>query len=475
MARREKLPTLEFLQIERMAAEGKCVAHVDGRAVFVPFTAPGDVVDVKVTKSRKKFWEGKAIEFHQLSAQRTEPFCSHFGICGGCKWQHIPYEQQLVYKRQQVIDQFERIGKIPIPEVAPILPSEKTRYYRNKLEFAFSDQRWFTREEIATGEKLDKRALGFHIPGSFEKILPIDHCYLQTDPSNDIRLAVDEYAKEHQLPYYNMRKHTGVLRTLLIRTSNTGELMVMVQFGRDADQAPEAIEGLLSFLREKFPMITSLQYVINRKMNDTFHDLEVTLFAGRPHITEQMEDLQFRVSAQSFYQTNSDQAYQLYRVAREFAQLSGNEVVYDLYSGTGTIANFIARQAKKVIGIEYVEPATQDATANSRINNIDNTAFFAGDMRELLKPDFLNQHGQPEVIITDPPRVGMHADVVKQLVAIRAPRIVYVSCNPATQARDIALMSDHYQVEKLQPVDMFPHTHHVECVALLELRKEAVN
>ncbi|MEM6843629.1 MAG: 23S rRNA (uracil(1939)-C(5))-methyltransferase RlmD [Bacteroidota bacterium] len=470
MGRKGKLPLLEFVPIERMAAEGKCVAHASGKAVFVPYTAPGDVVDIKVTRARKKHWEGKAVEFHQYSPQRTQPFCSHFGICGGCKWQHIPYEQQLVYKRQQVIDQFERIGKIPFPKVEPILPSAETRYYRNKLEFAFSDQRWFTREEIASGEELDKRALGFHIPGSFEKILPIEHCHLQTDPSNDVRLAVDEYAKTHELPYYNMRQHTGILRTLLIRTASTGELMVMVQFGRDADYKPEAIEGLLDHVREKFPMITSLQYVINRKMNDTFHDLEPTLFAGRPHITEQMENLRFRVSAQSFYQTNSRQAYQLYRITRDFAQLMGEEIVYDLYSGTGTIANFIASQAKRVVGIEYVTAATEDAKVNSQINNISNTSFFAGDMRELLNPDFLKQQGQPDVVITDPPRAGMHADVVRQLLAVEAPRIVYVSCNPATQARDIALLHEKYQVEKLQPVDMFPHTHHVENVALLTLR-----
>lgn len=470
MARRDKLPLLENVRIERMAAEGKCIAHAEGKAVFVPFTAPGDVVDIKVNKARKKHWEGKAITFHQLSEQRTEPFCQHFGICGGCKWQHIPYEQQIQYKHQQVIDQFERIGKIELPEVAPILPSRETRYYRNKLEYAFSDQRWFTREEIATGEALDKRALGFHIPGSFEKILPIEHCYLQPDPSNDIRLAIDQYAKEQQLPYYNMRQHSGILRTLLIRTANTGEIMVMVQFGRDAAEAPEAIDGLMQFIREKFPMITSLQYVINKKMNDTFQDLEMTLFAGRPYITEQMENLQFRVSAQSFYQTNSDQAYRLYQTARDFAQLSGQETVYDLYSGAGTIANFIASQARQVIGIEYVEQAIEDASVNARINNITNTSFFAGDMRDLLSPEFIAQHGQPDVIITDPPRVGMHPDVVKQLLHIEAPRIVYISCNPATQARDIALLDEKYKVEKLQPVDMFPHTHHVENVALLALR-----
>nr|WKN37671.1 23S rRNA (uracil(1939)-C(5))-methyltransferase RlmD [Tunicatimonas sp. TK19036] len=470
MARRDKFPLLENIQIERMAAEGKCLTHAEGRAVFVPFTAPGDIVDIKVTKARKKHWEGKAVAFHHLSEQRTEPFCEHFGICGGCKWQHIPYEQQLAYKRQQVIDQFERIGKVALPEVDQILPSQATRYYRNKLEYAFSDQRWFTREEIATGEALDKRALGFHIPGSFEKILPINHCYLQPDPSNDIRLAVDQYAKEHQLPYYNMRQHTGILRTLLIRTANTGEVMVMVQFGRDAAEAPEVINELMQFLREKFPMITSLQYVINKKMNDTFYDLEMTLYAGRPYITEQMENLQFRVSAQSFYQTNSDQAYHLYKTTRDFAQLGGQETVYDLYSGTGTIANFIAAQAKQVVGIEYVEQAIEDAHVNSRINDIHNTSFFAGDMRELLKPEFLDQHGRPDVIITDPPRVGMHADVVNQLLGIEAPRIVYVSCNPATQARDIALLDEKYKVEKLQPVDMFPHTHHVENVALLTLR-----
>ena len=453
-----------------MAAEGKCLTHAEGRAVFVPFTAPGDIVDIKVTKSRKKHWEGKAVAFHHFSEQRAEPFCEHFGICGGCKWQHIPYEQQLAYKRQQVIDQFERIGKVALPVVAQILPSQETRYYRNKLEYAFSDQRWFTREEIATGEELDKRALGFHIPGSFEKILPINHCYLQPDPSNDIRLAVDQYAKEHQLPYYNMRQHTGLLRTLLIRTASTGEVMVMVQFGRDAAEAPNVIEKLMQFLRDKFPMITSLQYVINKKMNDTFYDLEMTLYAGRPYITEQMENLQFRISAQSFYQTNSEQAFHLYRTARDFAQLSGEEIVYDLYSGAGTIANFIAAQAKQVIGIEYVEQAIEDAHVNSRINNIHNTSYFAGDMRELLKPEFLEQHGKPDVIITDPPRVGMHADVVNQLLTIGAPRIVYVSCNPATQARDIALLDEKYKVEKLQPVDMFPHTHHVENVALLVLR-----
>ena len=473
MAKRAANELIEKVTVERMAAEGKCIVKHDERVVFVPFVAPGDVVDVHTTRKKKTYWEGRAVHFHQYAEERVEPFCEHFGVCGGCKWQHIPYPQQLAYKRQQVIDHFQRIAKVPLPEVAPTLGSEQITYYRNKLEFSFSDQRWLTREELAQKEvKYDRRALGFHMPGSFEKVLPINHCYLQDDPSNAIRRAIDAYAKANSIPYYNARRHSGILRTLMIRSTSTGEFMVVVQFGGDAqhDESQEVITSLLNHVRSTFPDLISLQYVINPKKNDTFHDLTVQLHSGQDYLTERMGDLQFRISAQSFYQTNSEQAHRLYEVARTMAQLTGKEYVYDLYSGTGTIANFIASQAQRVVGLEYVRTAVADARVNSEINGIENTQFVAGDIKDLLLPSLIEKHGRPDVVITDPPRNGMHPDVVKQLLAMASPRLVYISCNPATQARDVALLSEKYQVMQLQPVDMFPHTHHVENVALLELK-----
>ncbi|MDF9795802.1 23S rRNA (uracil1939-C5)-methyltransferase [Catalinimonas alkaloidigena] len=469
MGKRKNLK-LKNITVERMAAEGKCVAHHDDMVIFVKDVAPGDVVDLKVTKKKKSFMEARPVHFHQLSSLRTEPFCSHFGICGGCKWQHIPYELQLEYKQQQVIDHFERIGKIQIGEILPILPSEETTYYRNKLEYTFSVNRWLTKEEISTGEDFDRRALGFHIPQSFEKILPIEHCYLQPEPSNQIRLALDDFAKRHDIAFYDHVKHEGMLRNLIIRTSNTQEVMVIVQFGGDASAKKETVEQVMSFLKERFPEISALQYIINPKKNDTYYDLPVTLYDGKPYITEKMEDLTFRISPKAFYQTNAGQAYHLYQLARNFADIQRHETVYDLYTGTGTIANFVARSAKQVIGIEYIEEAIEDAKINAELNQLDNTQFFAGDIKDMLNDNFLNEHEKPDVVITDPPRSGMHPDVIQKLLSLDASRIVYVSCNPATQARDIALLGEKYVVEKLQPVDMFPHTHHVENVALLSLR-----
>lgn len=455
-----------------MAAEGKCIARHEGLAIFVSQVAPGDVVDLRVIKRKKQHVEAVPIHFHYLSDQRVTPFCEHFGTCGGCKWQHIPYSLQLQYKQQQVADNFQRIGKVSLPEVSPILPSDETQYYRNKLEFAFSCKRWLSREEVESGEELDKNALGFHKPQSFDKVLDIRHCYLQPDPSNDIRLAVDAFARGQGLTYYDAVTHEGLLRTMMIRTSSTGETMVVVQFGGDArkKEAASHIQALMEFIKNTFPQLTSLQYIINPKKNDTFHDQEVIHYYGKSYITETMEGLQFRVSAKSFYQTNAGQAYKLYQVTRAFADLQGHELVYDLYTGTGTIANFVAPQAKKVVGLEYVEEAIEDARVNSQINNIQNTSFFAGDIKDLLHKDFIREHGRPEVIITDPPRAGMHPDVVNKLLEIEAEKIVYVSCSPPTQARDIAILDQKYQVKKLQPVDMFPHTHHVENVALLELK-----
>ena len=454
--------------IDRMAAEGKCVAQHEGKVIFVKNAAPGDIADLKVTRKKKKYLEAVPVHFHKFSDIRTEPFCSHFGICGGCKWQHIPYSVQLEYKQQQVIDHLARIGKSPVREVKPIIPAEENTYYRNKLEFTFSATRWLTREEISSGEALDRRALGFHIPQSFEKILPISHCYLQPKPSNAVRMALDTFAKQNDIPFYDHMSHRGILRNLIIRTSNTGQVMVIVQFGGDAAENKEAIESVMKFLCKAFPEISSLQYIINPKKNDTYYDLPVQHYRGKQYITEEMEDLSFRISPKAFYQTNSAQAYQLYRAARDMAALQGNEVIYDLYTGTGTIANFMARQAKQVIGIEYIEEAVEDARVNADINQLGNTTFYAGDIKEQLHDAFIRQHELPDVVVTDPPRSGMHPDVVAKLLEIQPNRIVYISCNPATQARDIALMHHHYQVETIQPVDMFPHTHHVENIALLK-------
>lgn len=467
MSRKLKNQVLENLTVERIAAEGKCVAHYEGKVVFIANVAPGDVVDVRITRGKSSFMEGEAIKFHEFSKDRETPFCEHFGVCGGCKWQHISYEKQLEFKRQQVVDQFERIAKVPIPEVKPILGSASTRYYRNKLDFTFSNNRWLTREEIDSGKEFSRDALGFHVPKRYDKIIDIHHCHLQAGLSNDIRNRLSAFAQEHQVSFYDIREQTGVLRNLIIRSTSTEETMVIVQFGEDD---PVAVEKVMQFLDKSFPSVTSLLYIINLKKNETFHDLEVLTFAGQDFITERMEGLEFRIGPKSFYQTNSAQAYELYKVTRDFAGLQGNEVVYDLYTGTGTIANFLAKNAKQIIGIEYVEAAIEDAKLNSRVNGIHNTEFFAGDMKDVFNEEFMSRHPAPDVIITDPPRAGMHEDVVNTLLNLAAPKIVYVSCNPATQARDVALLAEKYQVADIMPVDMFPQTYHVENVVLLTLK-----
>lgn len=467
MSRKMKNKVVANLTIERIATEGKCVGHHEGKVVFVQGVAPGDVVDVRITRGKSSFMEGEAIRFHEYSKDRIAPFCAHFGTCGGCKWQHINYDLQKTYKRQQVVDQFTRIAKVDIPEVLPILGSAQTQYYRNKLDFTFSNNRWLTREEIDSGADFERNALGFHIPKMFDKIVDIEHCYLQGDISNDVRNELRDFALSNSLTFYDIRNQVGLLRNLIIRTTSTGESMVIVQFGGDNQ---EEVELVMNFLHEKFPQITSLLYIINLKKNETFHDLEVVTFAGKAYIEEEMEGLKFRIGPKSFYQTNSDQAYELYKVTREFAALQGDEVVYDLYTGTGTIANFVAKQAKQVIGIEYVEAAIIDAKLNSEVNGLENTLFYAGDMKDMLNDEFIAQHARPDVIITDPPRAGMHEDVVNMLLKLAAPKIVYVSCNPATQARDVALLAEKYSVDKIQPVDMFPQTYHVENVVLLTLK-----
>lgn len=456
---------LQNLTISDIGAEGKSIARSNDMVVFTDFGIPGDIVDLQVTKKKKRYLEARIVKYHQLSALRTEPFCSHFGLCGGCKWQNLRYADQLHYKRKQVEDQLRRIGKTDLPEVAMILGSGKTTGYRNKLEFTFSSNRWLTAEELHSGEPVENRnALGFHIPGLFDKVFSVDHCWLQPEPSNRIRNFISGYAQQNGIPFFDIRKQEGLLRTLIIRTSTTGEVMVLLTFFRE-DRAMR--ENLLQAIKENFPEITSLMYVINPKGNDTIHDQEVILFSGKDHIWEEMENLRFKIGPKSFYQTNSEQAFQLYTTAREFAGLKGHETVYDLYTGTGTIANFIAGHCKKVIGIEYVPEAIEDAKYNSFINGIRNTSFFSGDMKNIISPNFFQEHGWPEVIVTDPPRAGMHEEVVKTIMAAAPEKIVYVSCNPATQARDILLMSDRYKVEKIQPVDMFPHTYHVENVVLL--------
>ncbi|MCC9134882.1 23S rRNA (uracil(1939)-C(5))-methyltransferase RlmD [Pontibacter silvestris] len=450
-----------------MVAEGKCLARHNSMVIFVGGVAPGDVVDLRITRKKKSFLEAEAVKFHAYSELRVEPFCEHFGVCGGCKWQHIGYDTQLLYKQKQVKDNLERIGKVALPAFDPIMGSAKDRYYRNKLEFTFSGNGWLTKEQINSGEEFDRYALGFHIPGRFDKILDIQNCYLQPDPSNPIRLEVRKYAREHNLEFFDLVKQEGFLRNLIVRTANTGEVMVILQVKHDDQQA---ITGILDHLQVTFPEISSLQYVVNGKGNETFHDLEVVCYKGLPYIHEEMEGIRFRVGPKSFYQTNTDQAYELYRKTREFAGLTGEELVYDLYTGAGTIANFVARQCREVIGIEYVPSAIEDAKINSQINNISNTTFYAGDMKDILSDELIERHGRPDVVITDPPRAGMHQDVVEKLLQVHPNRIVYVSCNPATQARDLELLSEKYDVARVQPVDMFPQTHHVENIVLLNRR-----
>lgn len=469
MARKKKpLPLLENVAITDVAAEGKAIARVDGMAVFVPYAVPGDVADIQLTRKKKSYAEGKVKAFRTYSPQRSEAFCSHFGVCGGCKWQILPYSEQLRYKQKQVTDNLARIGKIELPETSPILAAPETRFYRNKLEFTFSNRKWLTDEQIAAGEPFENRnALGFHIPGMFDKVLDIDRCWLQDDVSNRIRNTVRTFCLENGYSFFDLRNQEGLMRTLIVRTSSIGETMLIVVFYRDE---PEKRARLLDELARRFPEITSLLYVINAKANDTITDREVFLWKGRDHIFEEMEGLRFKIGPKSFFQTNSRQAHNLYKTVRDFAALSGNERVYDLYTGTGTIANFVAGCAGKVIGIEYVPEAIEDARENARINGIENTLFFAGDMKEVLDAAFIAEHGRPEVIITDPPRAGMHHDVLETILFAAPQRIVYVSCNPATQARDLNLLDNSYRVVRVQPVDMFPHTHHVENVVLMEKR-----
>ena len=472
MARKKKpLPILENIQITDCAAEGKSQARVNDMVVFVPFCVPGDIVDLQVRKKRHSYMEAEVIRFVEKSAVREEPFCEHFGVCGGCKWQNLPYDKQLEMKQRQVYEQLTRIGKVELSEFMPILGSQTTRDYRNKLEFGCSNKRWMTREEIASGEPAgEMRAIGFHITGAFDKILPIHNCHLMDGLQNEIRNFIYQYAIDNDLTFFDLRQQTGLLRDVMVRNSNTGEWMVLVQFHYDEEGDRERSLQLMEALAERFPQITSLLYVDNQKCNDTFGDLELTLYKGNDHIFETMEGLRFKVGPKSFYQTNTDQAYHLYSVARQFAGLTGEEVVYDLYTGTGTIANFVARSAKKVIGIEYVPEAIEDAKVNSDINGIGNTLFFAGDMKDILTDEFIAAHGRPDVIITDPPRAGMHPDVVETILRAKPRRIVYVSCNPATQARDLQLLDRLYKVAAVQPVDMFPHTPHVENVVALELK-----
>ena len=486
MARKRKpLPLLENITIEAVAAEGKCITRVDDQVIFVPFCVPGDVVDLQVVKKKHKYCEAKVVRFIKKSDVRQEPMCEHFGICGGCKWQNLPYEEQIKAKQKQVEDQLTRIGKIELPEFRPIMGSVKTQEYRNKIEFGCSNKRWFTSEELAQlpqkeddtvtslKERHAQNAIGFHITGAFDKIYPIKKCWLMDDLCNEIRNFVFEYADSHNYTFYDLREQHGLLRDMMIRNSNTGEWMLVFQFHYDEEGDEQRALELMQQVADKFPQITSLMYVDNQKGNDTINDLDLILFKGNDHIFELMEDLKFKVGPKSFYQTNTEQAYHLYCVAREFANLTGNELVYDLYTGTGTIANFVAHKAKKVIGIEYVPEAIEDAKVNSQVNNIENTLFYAGDMKDILTNDFIAQHGRPDVIITDPPRAGMHPDVVNVILNAAPDRIVYVSCNPATQARDLQLMDDHYKVAAVQPVDMFPHTPHVENVVLLEKRSDA--
>ena len=500
--KRKPLPLLEGVKIEAIAAEGKSLVRVDDLVVFVPFAVPGDVVDLQVTKKKHSYAEAEVVCLVQPSPDRIAPFCPHFGVCGGCKWQMLPYQLQLQAKQQQVMDALTRIGKVELPACSPILGSAKTQEYRNKLEFGFATRRWLTKEQIASGQQFERQeSVGYHANGTFDKILPIEECHLM-DPVNDrLRLTIRDYAYAHDLTFFDAREHTGLLRGMMIRLSNIGGLMLLMQFCISTDQEQQQAEALLQHLHEHFPEITSLLYVNNQKYNDTFGDLPVHVFFGDDHIFLGMEDLRFKVGAKSFYQTNTDQAYELYKVAREFAfgdpsksprqgrllgpsadsapasPLSdgtgfgvGQPLVYDLYTGTGTIANFVARQAREVIGIEYVPEAIEDAKVNSQLNGITNTQFFAGDMKDILTEDFIREHGRPDIIITDPPRAGMHADVVAVILKAAPQRIVYVSCNPATQARDLALLDTDYKVTRIQPVDMFPHTQHVENVVLLQRR-----
>ena len=466
--------TIDNVEITGTSSDGKAITRHNDIVIFVEGAVPGDIGDISIKKSKKSFKEGRLERLIKPSEDRVEPFCEHFGVCGGCKWQNMNYEAQLKYKQQQVFDALTRIGKIKLPEIAPILPSEDTRFYRNKLEFTFTNNRWLTIDEMKDMENQQRNGLGFHTPNNFSKVIEVNKCWLQADPSNEIRLFIKDYALENNLPFFDLRNQNGLLRNLIVRTANTGELMVLVSFFRDDKQD---IEDLLNRVSEKFPAITSLMYVTNPKGNDTIFDLEVKCFKGKDHIVEEMlwaddsaKKLQFKIGAKSFFQTNSKQAFNLYKIAFDFAEFKGDELVYDLYTGTGTIANFMAHKVAKVIGIEYVADAINDARKNALMNGITNATFFAGDMKDVLSTEFININGVPDVIITDPPRAGMHDDVVNRILEIAPEKIVYVSCNPATQARDLNLLDVKYEVVKIQPVDMFPQTHHVENVVLLKKR-----
>lgn len=466
--KRKELPVVENVEITGVAAEGKSIARVDDMVVFIPYGAPGDVVNIKLDKKKRSYAEAHIVDMLKPSPDRVAPVCEHFGVCGGCKWQHIPYESQLRHKRDQVVDALTRIAKVEIPEVNPTLGSKETFCYRNKLEYTFSCKCWITFEDLRSGREIaDRNALGFHIPGAFDKVLDIKKCWLQDDLSNRIRLFVRQYALAKGYEFYDIKAQQGLMRTLMVRIASTGEVMLIVVFARPEQ---EKIDDLMGAIAAEFPEITSLLYVVNQKVNDTIADQEVITYRGRDYINEEMEGLQFRIGPKSFYQTNSLQAYELYKVARRMACLKPDDLVYDLYTGTGTIANFVARQVKKVVGIEYVPEAIADAKLNSEVNGIDNTIFFAGDMKDVLTDGFIEEHGRPDVMIIDPPRAGMHEDVVNVILNARPERIVYVSCNPATQARDLALMDEFYRVEEVQPVDMFPHTHHVENVVRMTRR-----
>lgn len=468
MRRRSSQERLVFSDIEivDIAEEGKGVGKTDDLVLFVERAIPGDVVDVELIRKKKSFGEGRIQTLKKASEHRVEPFCEHFGVCGGCKWQHMTYDAQLLFKQQSVENALTRIGKVDISSMEPILPSVQTKYYRNKLEYTFSNKKWLTSIDDNV-EDMNMDALGFHVPGRFDKILNVNHCYLQEDPSNILRNSVREFAVENDISFYDLRGHSGVLRNLIIRISSTGELMVIVVFAYPEDGQ---VELLMSFIKEKFPTITSLLYIINQKKNDTIFDQDIIVYNGRDFIYEEMEGLKFKVGPKSFYQTNSAQAYELYKITRDFAGLSGEELVYDLYTGAGTIANFVAKYAKEVIGVEYVPSAIEDAKINSEINGVKNTKFYAGDMKDVLTANFIAEHGKPDVVITDPPRAGMHTDVVARLLEMEAPKIVYVSCNAATQARDLTLLAEKYDVVRIKPVDMFPHTQHVENVVLLKLK-----
>lgn len=469
--KKKELPLLENVTITDIAAEGRALTRVDNMVIFVPYVVPGDVVDLQLKKKKNSYAEAVAVKFHKYSDKRAEAFCRHYGVCGGCKWQILPYEEQLRFKQKQVTDTLTRIGKVKLPETLPIIGSKQTMFYRNKLEYTFADKKWLTEQEIKEDVQYDRmNAAGFHIPGAFDKVLDIEKCWLQDDVTNRIRNGIKEFAIEHGIPFYNIREQKGMLRNVIVRTSSVGELMVIVVCRVDDDARKADLESLMQFVADGFPEITSLIYFVNNKCNDTIGDLEPVTFKGRDHIIEQMEGLRFKVGPKSFYQTNSSQAYELYKVVREFAALTGAELVYDLYTGTGTIANFVAAGARKVVGIEYVPEAIEDAKVNSEINGIGNTLFFAGDMKDVLDDAFIAEHGTPDVIVTDPPRAGMHPDVTDTILRAAPGRIVYVSCNPATQARDLAVLDERYEVLKVQPVDMFPHTHHVENVVLLQRR-----